>query len=60
VSIDVDTLEVRPDRQRYTRLDTHRWRFDQVDTGFTQDLDVDQHGLVIDYPTLFRRLPAPG
>jgi hypothetical protein len=53
--IDVDTLGVRPHRQRYTRLDTHRWRFEQPDSGFVQDLEVDQYGLVIDYPTLFRR-----
>ena len=42
VYIDVDTLEVRPDRQRYTRLDTHRWAFEQLDTGFAQQFDVDE------------------
>jgi hypothetical protein len=55
VYIDVETLEVRPDRQRYTRLDTHRWRFEQLETGFAQEFDVDEYGLVKDYPTLFRR-----
>jgi hypothetical protein len=54
--VDVETLSVEPDRQRYTRLDTHRWRFEQLATGFTQEFDVDQHGLVRDYPTLFRRV----
>ena len=42
--------------QRYTRLDTHRWAFTQLDTGWSQEFDVDEHGLVLDYPTLFRRL----
>ncbi len=54
--VDVETLDVQPDRQRYTRLDTHRWRFEQHATGFTQEFDVDQYGLVRDYPTLFRRV----
>jgi hypothetical protein len=56
VYIDVDTLEVRPARQRYTRVGTHRWAYEGVDTGFAQTFDVDEHGLVLDYPTLFRRL----
>lgn len=56
VYIDVDTLEARPDRQRYTRVDTHRWALEQLDTGFAQTFDVDEHGLVKDYPTLFRRV----
>jgi hypothetical protein len=55
VYVDVETLGVRPDRQRYTRLDIHRWQFEQIDTGFTQEFLVDRHGLVLDYPTLFRR-----
>ncbi len=53
--IDVETLEVHRDHQRYTRLDTHRWRFTQLATGWSQDFEVDEHGLVLDYPTLFRR-----
>jgi len=53
--IDVETLDVQPDRQRYTRLDTHRWRFEQVSGGFSKDFDVDEFGLLRDYPTLFRR-----
>jgi hypothetical protein len=55
VYIDVETLEVRPDRQRYTRLDTHRWRFERAETGEPRDLEVDEHGLVLDYPPFFRR-----
>ena len=54
--IDVETLDVQPDRQRYTRLDTHRWRFEQLETGWTQEFEVDQYGLIRDYPTLFRRV----
>ncbi len=53
--IDVETLDVQPDHQRYTRLGTHRWRFEQLETGFSQEFEVDRHGLVKDYPTLFHR-----
>ncbi|MEO6123904.1 MAG: putative glycolipid-binding domain-containing protein [Ilumatobacteraceae bacterium] len=55
-SIDVETLGIRPDHQRYTRLETHRWRFEQLATGLVQEFDVDRHGLVRDAPTLYRRL----
>ena len=55
-SIDVETLDVQPDRQRYTRVDTQRWRFEQQATGFMQEFDVDEFGLVRDYPSLYRRL----
>jgi len=54
--IDVETLDVQPDHQRYTRLDTRRWRFEQLETGWTQEFEVDQFGLIRDYPTLFRRI----
>ncbi|MEO7397733.1 MAG: putative glycolipid-binding domain-containing protein [Ilumatobacteraceae bacterium] len=54
--IDVETLDVQPDPQRYTRLAAHRWRFEQKATGFSAEFDVDPFGLVRDYPTLFRRL----
>jgi hypothetical protein len=54
--VDVETLEVRPDHQRYTRIGANRWRFVQLDSGWTEEFDVDRFGLVLDYPTLFRRL----
>jgi hypothetical protein len=53
--VDHDTLEVTAEQQRYTRLTPDRWRYEDA-SGFTADLDVDEHGLVRDYPTLFRRL----
>jgi hypothetical protein len=53
--VDHDTLEVTAEQQRYTRLALDRWRYEDS-SGFTADLEVDEHGLVRDYPTLFRRL----
>jgi hypothetical protein len=58
VHVDVETLEVRADHQRYTRIDTHRWAFTHLETGVTHEFDVDDFGLVMDYPTRFRRAIA--
>jgi len=45
------------DEQRYTRLDGGRlFRYEAVDRSFGADLPVDEDGLVLDYPTLFRRI----
>jgi hypothetical protein len=53
--VDHDTLVVTAERQRYTRLALDRWRYED-ESGFSAELAVDEHGLVLDYPGLFRRL----
>jgi hypothetical protein len=59
VTIDPDTLDVHPALHRYTRLASHRWRVEVSgkDTGghAAVDFDVDEFGLVLDYPDGFRR-----
>jgi hypothetical protein len=55
-AIDVETLDVQPQRHRYTRLGTHRWNFDQLDVGTSVEFEVDEYGLVVDHPNRFRRL----
>ncbi len=54
--VDVPSLEVHPDPQRYTRLDATHYRFDSLDSDFTRDLEVDPDGVVVTYPGLFERL----
>jgi len=54
--IDVETLEVLPEHQRYTRDDTHRWTVTLLDTGDQVSFDVDEHGLAGDVEGAFRRL----
>ena len=49
-------LTVVPDGQRYTRLTSDRWLYESLDGDFTAELTVDEGGLVIDYPPLFRRV----
>jgi hypothetical protein len=54
VVIDPETLDVQPELHRYTRLASHRWQLD-VDGKGAVEFDVDEHGLVLDYPAGFRR-----
>ena len=54
-----DTLEPTVEPQFYTPLGSRLFRFESADRSFSADLPVDEDGLVLDYPTLFRRLPAP-
>jgi hypothetical protein len=56
VVIDPETLDVHAETHRYSRLDTHRWGLEQLATGHAVEFDVDEHGLVIDYPDRFRRV----
>ena len=54
--IDAATLSCRPARQRYTRLDRRSYRYEGLESGFTAELPVDEHDMVLDYPGLFRRV----
>lgn len=56
VTIDPDTLEVRSDLHRYTRLGPLRWRHTRADDATASEFEVDEFGLVVDYPDLFRRV----
>lgn len=54
-----DTLEPTVEAQLYTPLGPRLFRFETADRSFAADLSVDEDGLVLDYPTLFRRAPVP-
>ena len=41
--------------QAYTRIAEGLYRFESTDTGFTAELPVDEQGIVLDYPGLFKR-----
>jgi hypothetical protein len=50
-------LTFQPQPQAYTRLADRRYLFENLDgTGFRAELDVDEDGIVLDYPELFRRV----
>jgi hypothetical protein len=51
-------LTLHPQPQAYTRLADRRYLFENLDgSGFTAQLAVDDDGIVLDYPNLFRRVP---
>lgn len=57
VYVQMPGLTLATDRQRYTCLEAgRRYRFESLDSGFKRDIEVDDHGLVVTYPELFRRL----
>lgn len=58
VYIELPRLSVSVMPQRYTRLGERLYRYQSE--GFQADLSVDEHGLVVDYPGLWRRLPEAG
>jgi hypothetical protein len=49
-------LEVSRERQRYTRLDARRWRFESDGGAFVREIEVDAYGFVESYPGLFERV----
>jgi hypothetical protein len=51
-------LTVRPQPQAYTRLADRLYLFESLDgSNFQVELPVDEDGIVLDYPELFRRVP---
>ena len=54
--VDVETLGIVRARQHYRRLTSRRFEYTNLESGFTTEFDVDQYGLVHDYPDAFRRL----
>ena len=51
----VPDLTVSVDPQRYTRTAEGTYRYESLDSDFTRDITVDEHGFVLDYPGLFHR-----
>ncbi|MBD9676440.1 putative glycolipid-binding domain-containing protein [Pseudomonas sp. PDM18] len=57
VYLEAPTLKPVRMRQGYTRVDSHHYLYENLEgTDFRALLSVDDDGLVIDYPTLFRRV----
>ncbi len=55
--IQLPRLAVSTDRQRYTCLDPNRrYRYESLDSDFTREIEVDDDGLVVTYPGLFRKV----
>jgi hypothetical protein len=58
VWVEFPSLEVQRSAQRYTRLAADSWRYENLDSGFSTRLVVDDAGFVLDYAGVWRRLRA--
>ncbi len=60
VYVNLPQLEVTPARQRYQRLDPsdppRRFLYSGLDTGFTEEITVDEYALVERYPRFAERI----
>jgi len=54
--VDLPSLAVSLEHQRYTRLSERRYHFESAAHGFARDIEVDGDALVVSYPGLFRRV----
>lgn len=53
--VDVLGREMRPVQQKYTRLSHYDYKYENVPNDFEAVITVDELGLVVDYPELFKR-----
>ncbi len=64
VYIDIYNFNLRPVNQRYTCVESNlngcKYRYENLNSGFTAEFYVDKDGLVIDYPNLFKRVYNTG
>ncbi|WP_160136523.1 putative glycolipid-binding domain-containing protein [Chryseobacterium sp. c4a] len=56
IYIDVLNNLVKPVTQQYTRIATHTYHYDNLQTDFKSDIVVDENGLVVNYPKLFDKI----
>ncbi|CAN0625719.1 KY49.ctg7180000000025_quiver, whole genome shotgun sequence [Burkholderia multivorans] len=59
VYVSTPDLAVSRVRQAYACIEPdRRYRYEGIFRDFTAEMEIDEDGLVVDYETLFRRLPA--
>lgn len=57
IYFDILVNDVRIVKQRYERLSAKSIHFQNVPNDFEANIEIDENGLVVNYPGLFRRLP---
>ena len=56
VYVSFDTFEAKIDRQQYTCITPYqKYRYEALGRDFTAEIEVDENGLVLDYPPFFAR-----
>jgi hypothetical protein len=56
ITIDIETLAVVVTPQIYTRAGERTWRYTSLATESEVEVEVDEHGFVLDEPNSFRRV----
>lgn len=60
VYVDIHNFSLTPVNQRYTcleaKINTCKYKYENLDSGFEAEFFVDKNGLVIDYPNLCERV----
>jgi hypothetical protein len=52
---DILKRQIKPVHQKYTCLSNTKYRYENVPNDFEVTIEVDESGLVVDYPSLFLR-----
>ena len=58
IYIDILGNDIRPARQKYRRNTDVNFRYENIPNDFEADIDVDEDGLVVYYPSLFERIAS--
>lgn len=58
VYIDVLKNEVSTARQTYTWINDNYYQYENTDSGFNRTMEVDNFGLVVNYPGIWRRIKS--
>lgn len=56
IYIDLINSDITPVRQRYTRTDLHEYLYENIVSDFTAYIQVDENGLILNYPGLFEKI----
>jgi hypothetical protein len=51
--IDLPSGQIKPMKQWYTKLENRRYKYED-ETGYINSITVDEDGVIIDYPNLFK------
>ncbi|MEI2274537.1 putative glycolipid-binding domain-containing protein [Sphingobacterium sp. ML3W] len=56
IYIDLINSDITPVRQRYTRTHLYEYLYENIVSDFTARIQVDENGLVLNYPGLFEKI----
>lgn len=58
IYLDLLAQEIKPVKQKYVRLSALQYHYENIPNDFEAIIEVDESGLVVDYPLLFVRVAA--